>query len=207
MRLTHVLADVIAPPLCAICAATCATDHVLCPRCDRELTRGRPLAVPVHGITRTWAARAYEGAARDLITALKFRRLLPAAARAAELVAAEAPSDLLDGTLVPVPPDPLRHLIRGFDPANEIADGLARLTTLPVSTCLRRHRGARQVGRKRRERLGDPPRVRLAEPLPKRPLLLDDVTTTGATLAACAAALRAGGCAEVRAVVLAAAPA
>jgi predicted amidophosphoribosyltransferase len=206
-RVPYVLAELAAPPACGVCAGVTTPTEFLCAGCDRELLRGTPPPLTVPGIDVTWAARPYESTARDLIAALKFRQLLPAATRAADLIASEAPPDVLSGAVVPVPPDPLRHLMRGFDSAKQIADELARRTGLPICTCLRRTRGARQVGRTRSQRLSSPPRVRLREPPPTHAVLVDDVSTTGATLSACAAALRRAGCKEVRAVVLAAAPA
>jgi predicted amidophosphoribosyltransferase len=61
------------------------------------------------------------------------------------------------------------------------------------------------VGRERAARLADPPRVRAARSAPSRALLVDDVRTTGATLAVCAAALRRAGSREVVALTYAAA--
>jgi predicted amidophosphoribosyltransferase len=93
--------------------------------------------------------------------------------------------------LIPVPPAPWRRRARGFDPAEEIAMALGKATGLEVVRCLRRRSGRRQVGRTRGDRLADPPRVRLASSPPAAAVLVDDVFTTGATLAACARTLGA----------------
>jgi len=132
--------------------------------------------------------------------ALKFRRLLPAAGEMAARMARLAPPSVLSGTVVPVPTAPLRTLGRGFDPAAELAVALARLTGLEVSPCLARGGAGRQVGKRRGQRLGHPPRLRLRGEAPPSALLLDDVLTTGATLSACARALRKGGSIRVTAI-------
>ncbi|MGB7684923.1 MAG: phosphoribosyltransferase family protein, partial [Solirubrobacterales bacterium] len=73
----------------------------------------------------------------------------------------------------------------------------------PVECCLRRRGSGRQVGRRRADRVGHPPCIQVHGRAPRSVLLIDDVLTTGATLAACAKALRAAGAARVVAVTFA----
>jgi ComF family protein len=197
-------AELVAPPRCAVCDVACDHGLTLCGRCERELRAARPQTAAVPGLGRAWAATPYSGAARGLVAALKFRRLLSLADRAAE--AMSAGFEGVEGALVPVPAAPLRLRMRGFDPAEEIAVALARRSGLALAPCLRRRQGRRQVGRPRADRLAAPPRVTLHSPAPARAVLVDDVITTGATLAACARALRDGGSEQVVAVAFARSP-
>jgi predicted amidophosphoribosyltransferase len=138
-----------------------------------------------------------------LVAALKFRGLLPVADLIADRIQWLAPAHMLSGSIVPVPPAPSRQRRRGFDPAGEIAAALAERLDMPLERCLQRRGGRRQVGRRRAERLGQPPRVSAIGPAPRSVLLIDDVLTTGATMSACAQALRAAGAARVVAVTFA----
>jgi predicted amidophosphoribosyltransferase len=138
--------------------------------------------------------------ARDLVSALKFRRLLSVADLIADRIQWLAPADLLSGTIVPVPTAPFRSLARGFDPAAEIATALSERTGQSVQACLSRQGGGRQVGKRRAERIGHPPRISSKGKVPRSVLLIDDVQTTGATLTACAQALRTSGAIRVAAI-------
>lgn len=210
------LANLLAPPRCAACGRACAGDRLICDRCAAALAeakggrdrlgdpgRAGEVTLPV---TVVWAA-PYAGVARDLVTALKFHGRLGVAALIAEALATalatEPPLTGAPWALVAVPPSRARRRSRGFDPAELVAAALAGELDLPVGRCLARAGGPRQVGRRRSERLASPPRVWATRAVPHRALLVDDVLTTGATLAACSAALRSSGAAEVRAVVFA----
>jgi ComF family protein len=197
------LLSLIAPPRCGLCGAGCAPGAPVCAACEAKLVATRPLVVPLPGLDAVWSAGPYEGAVRELIAALKFRRLLSLARVAAAAIASGAPPELLEGTLIPVPPAPLRLRLRGLDPAEEITAELSRLTGRAADPCLARTHGPRQVGRRRRSRIAAPPRVSLRSSPPRDAILVDDVVTTGATLGACARALREGGATRVVALTFA----
>lgn len=177
---------------------------MLCARCVAELATAPTVRDPgPPGVDLAVSASPFEGVARRVVHGLKFARRLSLAGVAADAMLRVLPTAELGDTVVPVPPGPLRWRWRGFDPAEEIALALAERAGLDYRPCLRRGRGRRQVGRRRWQRLSEPPRVWATGQAPDHVLLVDDVWTTGATLAACAAALRSAGTRRVVALTLA----
>jgi len=161
---------------------------------------------PVNGVP-AWAPVAYRGPAPALVRGLKFRGARGLAGEMAAAIAAGAPEGLLTGALVPVPLPRSRLRGRGYNQAEAVARALATRTGLPVLESLERTGGqARQTGRGRGARLAGAPSVRARRLGPPRAILVDDVITTGATLAACAEALRAAGTCQVVAVSYARTP-
>jgi predicted amidophosphoribosyltransferase len=204
MEIARAVAVALVPPLCAACGRSCRTEAIVCTRCGRRLAGAEPfLGSGPAGLDRAWSSAPYEGVARDLVAALKFRHLLPVADLMAERIEWMAPAHMLSGTIVPVPPAPPRLRRRGFDPAGELAAALAERIEAPLRPCLERRGSGRQVGRRRAERIGHPPRIHACGAAPRSALLVDDVLTTGATLTACARALRTAGSSRVVAVTFA----
>ena len=208
----------LAPPICWGCEGPARRGEPLCRGCRASLHRLAPEPVWLSGV-RVWAPVAYSGPARRLVRALKFGRARGVADAMAAQIVANGPRELLAGvTLVPVPLHPRRLRSRGYNQAAAIAEAVARRAGLEVADCLARTGPAlTQVGRDRVERRAGPAgeirvragpaqrRPRQAPPsaVPRRVLLVDDVVTTGATLAACRASLVASGAVELGAVAFA----
>jgi ComF family protein len=206
------LLSLVAPPLCVCCGAAAPIHQPLCRECLGDL-RWLAFEQPHSAGVPVWAAVSYEGPARALVRALKFRGATGLVDAMAAQMTANAPPGLLEGrSLVPVPLHAARRRRRGFNQAAELAAALARRAGLVASDCLERTAGgahASQVGMGREERLGaldGSIRVRPGAPVPLRALLVDDVVTTGSTLAACARALSDAGVREVGAMVYARTP-
>lgn len=193
--------SLVVPPFCWDCGADALVGQPLCAGCRSELRWLGPEAVMVEGV-EVWAPVAYDGPGRALVRGLKYRGAAGLAEPMAAAICAGAP--LLEGALVPVPLHPRRLRQRGYNQAERLATAIARRAGLEVVDCLARRgpAAARQVGLDRSERLAGPQMEAAGSP-PPRATLVDDVCTTGATLAACAAELRRGGCEEVKAVVYA----
>src|SRR5437764_7482235 len=183
MSLTRLL-SLLVPPLCVSCGDAAPLHQPLCRECLgglRWLSFEQPLAGS--GVA-VWAAVSYEGAARALVRALKFRGAVGLVDAMAAQMAANTPPGLLDGcALVPVPLHPSRRRRRGFNQAAQIATALSRRCGLLVADCLERTGGGgrmSQVGRGREERLDALDgliRARPGAPVPVRALLVDDVVT------------------------------
>jgi predicted amidophosphoribosyltransferase len=184
-----VLLDLLAPPRCLACGAPGAD---LCGGCRRAL----PFLARARG--DDYAPVAYEGPARALVVALKFRNHRRAARVMAAHIVANAPPGFFGmGVLVPAPAHAARVRRRGHDQAMTLALALHRRTDLPVARLLQRTGPAtRQVGSAREQRLHQV-HVVARGPAPPRAILVDDVRTTGATLAACARELREAGAIQV----------
>lgn len=200
--------SLLAPPACHGCGREGAAARPLCAECQSRLRWLGVEPVALSDDLVAWAPLAYEGAARDVVRALKFRGALRLAGPMAAAIAANAPPGALSGgTLVPVPLHGARRRRRGFNQAEELARALEARTGTPVVDCLRRSAArGHQVGRGRAERLAaleHAIELRIGATAPVAPVLVDDVLTTGATLRACAAALLARGSGPVRAVTYA----
>jgi len=223
------LLDLALPASCAGCGLE---GQPLCRTClpalDARLDRpsgtliGLPSETPAPLLQLEWCA-PFEGAVRRALHQLKYageRRLAKPLGRAIahRWARAGAGGDLL----VPVPVHPDRARTRGYDQAALIAVEAGREAGLPVAQILQRTRATvaqYNLDRPRRAenvagafslvRLPAPPTAEPHEPRSGGPLngrwvvLVDDVVTTGATLAACARVLLAAGAVGVSAATVA----
>jgi ComF family protein len=161
---------------------------------------------------RAVAYGSYEAGLRDLIHLLKFQQVRPAAAVLGEMLAetiARLEKAMPVGriTVVPVPLHTNKKAQRGFNQAEMIArSAIGRLSRpkrfdLCTGVLLRRRDTASQIGltsHQRRQNMrgafavSDPKRI-----LKRDILLVDDVVTTGTTVAECARVLLRAGAARV----------
>lgn len=187
---------------CARCALPLATSATLCGRC---IKRPPPWAA-------AWVPFRYEWPLAQLEARFKFGGDL-AAGRTLSLLwrAAQAPSDRPDA-LVPVPLHLSRLRKRGYNQALELAKPLARHFGIPLlRDGMRRRRATRAqtelTALQRRRNVRGAFEAHLDTRPPRHVAVLDDVFTTGATLAECVQVLKRAGVQRVDVWALARAPA
>jgi ComF family protein len=205
------VADALAYLFPVPCAGCEAEGRSLCASCRAALT---PHLAVQHfaGVGPVWAALSYDGVARSSILALKEQGRTGLATILSQPFAAAvsaALADRPDAAVVAVPSSRAARRRRGFEPATLLA-GRAGILLSRVFEPARPHAVQKGLGVAERGRNLDGV-FGLARPAPEtvllgRVLLIDDVVTTGATLAAAAEALRSGGAEVVGAAVLAATP-
>jgi len=206
--------------LMVVCAGCRGSGGPLCPRCA-ALLRGPAVPAPVApapaGLPAVWSVARYDGAVRESIVAFKdhgrwsLRHVLGRALAVSVAAAVGAHSGPL--LLVPVPGSPgsVRH--RDGDHVRELAAVAVRhlrragadARVVPGLVGVRRRRD--QVGLDRAQRAANlAGSMRATSDVIARSgtVLVDDVVTTGASLAEAARALRTAGCEPLGAAVVAA---
>jgi ComF family protein len=153
----------------------------------------------LRGFDAAYSFGTYEGVLRELIHLYKYGKVKTLARPLSGLLAQALPRDEAFDAAVPVPLYWRRRLQRGFNQAELLARGLSRRTGIPVVRALGRLRPTpAQAGLSnsaRRQNVSQAFRARGVQG--KRILLIDDVMTTGATAASCAAALKQAGARRV----------
>jgi ComF family protein len=205
-RLVWTLGDVVSPNRCGACDVQLERRALLCPACAATVERWRGQGDPI-------AFGIYGGALAQVLLRLKYGRRADLAVGLGELLCdcvTQQRSQLgrIDGVVVvPVPRSRLRE--RGYNQAALLARSLIpKIGHLWAPLALaRREGGQKQAALNRADRLRNLQGafwVRQPEIVRGRGwLLVDDISTTGATLAACRSALWEAGAVSVRSAVVA----
>ncbi len=213
------LADGRRDPLCAGCWATLPRlTPPLCPRCSASMPSLAPsssvescgsclVEPPVWDWAR--AAAPYAGPVREALHALKFRGRRALGAPLGDLLVERCAPALPDDVdaLVPVPLAPARARERGYNQAVLLAERAAPALGRPVRarwlTRVRPTAPQSELGADaRRANVRGAFRAAPAA-IGRHVVVVDDVLTTGATVAECARALRAAGARAVGVLVVA----
>ena len=185
----------------------------LCPRCGKPQPSGIVCPTCVSWQAEIDGIRSpfrFDGVMRQAIHQLKYRNLRAIAKPLAKSLNDYIAANPIPGeVLIPVPLHPKRLRERGYNQSSLLAKELGKLTSLPVvDDCLIRQRHAPPQARsstveERRSNVAGAFVCRDHRLQNKQVLLIDDVSTSGATLDACAAALKAVGATSAWGLVLA----
>jgi ComF family protein len=209
--------DLVFPPLCVGCRRVgrwvCArcwqtvswTLEWHCSQCDQVIAYGECPQCPSSPLFSTGSVALFEGVAREAVHDLKYRErhaIAPLLGRLLAHLIRPIDADLI----AHVPLHASRRRERGYDQAQMLARRLAHEQTLSHANLLVRTRKTQQQAllpsSQRQANVAGAFKARRALD-GEHVVLVDDVTTTGATMQAAARALRAAGAGRVTAVAFA----
>jgi len=196
---------IVAPPICPLCGRP-QLSGILCPSCVKWRA-GIDGNAEIDGIRSPYR---FDGVMRQSIHQLKYRNLRTLAAPLAQLLNNYLAGHPVPGeVLVPVPLHPKRLKERGYNQSALLANELSKLTNLPiVEDCLVRQQHTSPQTKtatveERRSNVSEAFICRNDRLRDRQVILIDDVATSGATLNACAQALKTGGATSVWGVTVA----
>lgn len=204
--------DFLFPPRCPACGAYVDSRGGWCPSCLGATLHVRrlPLGVEHTGVlSEAWAFGLYHGALRELLLPLKFKKrrdgLTAIHSFLTEAGEALPRDEWMPGIVVPVPLFAKKEKERGGNQTEWIfREWLTAQGWIWRNALVRTRATAPQYGLSAAERVenikgafGLADDFRVEEIAGKNVLLVDDIFTTGATLAECARVLRKAGAAEV----------
>jgi predicted amidophosphoribosyltransferase len=191
--------DLVGPSRCVSCGFL---GDVLCARCLHALPACPPLDAPPP-LDRLAAGLLYEHVPRSLVLGLKLRGLRCHGPPLADAMCRSAWRDGVTGDLVTwVPGNRAEARRRGYDHAEVLARLVAARLGLPARRLIDLNAPkADQTGLTRAQRRENPKDAFVAREVHGQVVLVDDVMTTGATICACAGALRRAGAAGVEGLV------
>ena len=211
MRWISDLLDIILPRYCAVCGSILsASEKDLCLNCLYQLPKVEPIhATEIEklfwGIVPVEKASAYiyyrKGSPyNNLLHLIKYKNHPEIAERLATAAATDlAAQGFFEGidAIIPLPLSKKKERARGYNQCDYIARGLSRISGVPVikKSVVRTVANETQTHKNRDERWKNVEGI-FAVTSPERlqgkhVLLIDDVLTTGATIAACAKSITA----------------
>jgi ComF family protein len=191
---------------CSMCGRPLITEREFCLSCRQKEANAKDEAYK-ECLAKLQVLFPYTGKFRAILGAYKFAKSLSLGNFLAGSLSSETDEfrQELSGEAawVPVPPRPGKIKKQGWDQIEYLAGLLEKNHGLPMYRCLRRLPSRSQKELNKEERGSNlKGRILCTKQPPKTAIIFDDVITTGATLEACASALREGGAEKVYGVCL-----
>lgn len=218
------LLGILYPARCPICHGIAPYHQEICPECKEKLPyikgkRCRICGKPVedseilcddcqkirHLYNEGIGVFLYDDVMRETMSYLKYKNRREYGRVLGNLVFEETKEKIRiwdPDMVIPVPMHPKKEAVRGYNQAREIALPIAERAGIPLRTDLLRRTEQTAAmknltAKERRENLVHAFSVEAGRTVPERILLVDDIYTTGATIDACAASLRASGAVRI----------